>query len=95
MAGLTLGGAAVGLHRGAAQFWRGSLSFILKLAHGSLAVALIGGIILLVEIAAPDSLRLVGSACAAGGTAAMRILTLVGPALPISSFDSDAGNESA
>jgi O-antigen/teichoic acid export membrane protein len=32
MAGLTLDGAAVGLHRGAAQLWRGSLSSILKLA---------------------------------------------------------------
>ena len=32
MAGLTLDGAAVGLHRGAAQLWRGSLSAILKLA---------------------------------------------------------------
>jgi O-antigen/teichoic acid export membrane protein len=32
MAGITLDGAAVGLHRGAAQLWRGSLSSILKLA---------------------------------------------------------------
>ena len=32
MAGLTLDGAAVGLHRGAAQLWRGSLSSIVKLA---------------------------------------------------------------
>ncbi len=32
MAGLTLDGAAVGLHRGAAQLWRGSLSSVLKLA---------------------------------------------------------------
>ena len=32
MAGLTLDGAAVGLHRGAAQLWRGSLSSILKVA---------------------------------------------------------------
>ncbi len=32
MAGLTLDGAAVGLHRSAAQLWRGSLSSILKLA---------------------------------------------------------------
>src|SRR6202162_2193536 len=32
MVGLTLDGAAVGLHRGAAQLWRGSLSSILKLA---------------------------------------------------------------
>ncbi len=32
MAGLTLDGAAVGLHRAAAQLWRGSLSSIMKLA---------------------------------------------------------------
>jgi O-antigen/teichoic acid export membrane protein len=32
MVGLTLDGAAVGLHRGAAQLWRGSLSSALKLA---------------------------------------------------------------
>src|SRR3984957_14421713 len=32
MAGITLDRAAVGLHRGAAQLWRGSLSSILKLA---------------------------------------------------------------
>src|SRR5580704_4716373 len=32
MVGLTLDGAAVGLHRGAAQLWRGSLSSVLKLA---------------------------------------------------------------
>jgi O-antigen/teichoic acid export membrane protein len=32
MAGLTLDGAAVGLHRSAAQLWRGSLSSVLKLA---------------------------------------------------------------
>ena len=32
MAGLTLDGAAVGLHRSQAQLWRGSLSSILKLA---------------------------------------------------------------
>ena len=31
MAGLTLDGAAVGLHRGAVQLWRGSLSSVLKL----------------------------------------------------------------
>jgi O-antigen/teichoic acid export membrane protein len=40
MAGMTLDGAAVGLHRGAAQLWRGSLSSILKLACvGILVVA--------------------------------------------------------
>ena len=38
MAGLTLDGAAVGLHRGAAQLWRGSLSSILKLACVGLLV---------------------------------------------------------
>ncbi|HZM56883.1 MAG TPA: hypothetical protein VFC03_17840 [Acidimicrobiales bacterium] len=32
MAGLTLDNAAIGLHRGAVQLWRGSLSSILKLA---------------------------------------------------------------
>ncbi len=32
MAGLTLDNAAIGLHRGSAQLWRGSLSSILKLA---------------------------------------------------------------
>jgi len=32
MVGLTLDGAAVGLHRGVAQLWRGSLNSILKLA---------------------------------------------------------------
>jgi O-antigen/teichoic acid export membrane protein len=32
MAGLTLDNAAIGLHRGAAQLWRGSLSSLLKLA---------------------------------------------------------------
>ncbi len=40
MAGLTLDGAAVGLHRSAAQLWRGSLSSILKLAWvGALVLA--------------------------------------------------------
>ncbi len=38
MAGLTLDGAAVGLHRGAAQLWRGSLSSIVKLAFVGLLV---------------------------------------------------------
>ena len=38
MAGLTLDGAAVGLHRGAVQLWRGSLSSILKLTCVGLLV---------------------------------------------------------
>ena len=38
VAGLTLDNAAIGLHRGAAQLWRGSLSSLLKLAIVGLLV---------------------------------------------------------
>jgi O-antigen/teichoic acid export membrane protein len=44
---------------------------------------LVGGIILVVEIAAPYALRLFGPAYAANGTTALRILILVGPAYVI------------
>jgi len=40
IAGLTLDGAAIGLHRGAAQLWRGSLSALLKLACAGVLVLL-------------------------------------------------------
>ena len=47
------------------------------------ALALIGAIVLVVEIAAPYALRLFGPAYAANGTTALRILILVGPAYVI------------
>ena len=43
IAGLTLDGAAIGLHRGAAQLWRGSLSALLKLACAGVLVLLSAG----------------------------------------------------
>jgi len=46
-------------------------------------LVLVGGIILVVEIAAPYALRLFGPAYAANGTTALRILILVGPAYVI------------
>lgn len=48
-----------------------------------LGLVLVGGIILVVEIAAPYALRLFGPAYAANGTTALRILILVGPAYVI------------
>jgi len=48
-----------------------------------LALALIGGIVLVVEIAAPYALRLFGPAYAENGTTALRLLILVGPAYVI------------
>ena len=45
-----------------------------------LGVALIGAIVLVVEVAAPYALRIFGPAYAANGTTALRILILVGPA---------------
>jgi O-antigen/teichoic acid export membrane protein len=46
-------------------------------------IALIGAIVLVVELAAPYALRLFGPAYAANGTTALRILILVGPAYVI------------
>jgi O-antigen/teichoic acid export membrane protein len=46
-------------------------------------LVLVGGIILVVEIAAPYALRLFGPAYSANGTTALRILILVGPAYVI------------
>ncbi len=48
-----------------------------------LGLALIGGIILVVEIGAPYALHLFGPAYAANGATALRILILVGPAYVI------------
>ena len=48
-----------------------------------LGLALSGGIVLAVEVAAPYALRLFGPAYAANGTTALRILVLVGPAYVI------------
>ena len=47
------------------------------------ALALIGAIVLVVELAAPYALRIFGPAYAANGTTALRILILVGPAYVI------------
>jgi O-antigen/teichoic acid export membrane protein len=47
------------------------------------ALALIGAIVLVVELAAPYVLRIFGPAYAANGTTALRILILVGPAYVI------------
>ena len=46
-------------------------------------VALVGAIVLVVEVAAPIALRLFGPAYAANGTTALRIVILVGPAYVI------------
>ena len=48
-----------------------------------LGLALVGGIVLAVEIGAPYALRIFGPAYAANGTTALRILILVGPAFVI------------
>ena len=48
-----------------------------------LGLALVGGIVLVVEIGAPYALHLFGPAYAANGTTALRILILVGPAFVI------------
>ena len=48
-----------------------------------LGLALSGGIVLAVEVAAPIALRIFGPAYAANGTTALRILILVGPAYVI------------
>ena len=46
-------------------------------------LALVGAIVLVVEIAAPYALRIFGPAYAANGTTALRIVILVGPAYVI------------
>jgi len=44
---------------------------------------MIGGIVLVVELAAPGALRLLGAADAANGATALRILIMIGPAYVI------------